>query len=280
MMQQIDSKLGETALHEAAHAVVAVKVSTNGRGLTENGVVTIEPDEFGAGHVSCWGQMSAEQYILGTLAGGMAEARLINIAHKHLGQPSINLMMVKHWTSGDAQIIAHFLNLLHPSRQMAALEWWVFESNFRLGMPVPATVAASRSAYLVLSEAEKKDVKLLADSFVCALITLCAWGDSTTARQVISLNTAIPYVPRMALLGAPWFKTLSDSTDKVRDLLDEHGGVVCALADRLLEVRTMTGAEAEKFISYASSRNTNSGGENPSSGAEGPHKLQLHGENS
>lgn len=246
-MQKIDSKLGETALHEAAHAVVAVKVSNGRPGLAKNGVITIEPDEFHSGYV-CLNQMSAEQHILATLAGGMAWARLLNIAHKHFGQSSINLMTLKYTTSGDAQIIAHFLNRLHPSRQMAALEWLVFELNFRVGMPIPPTVGVSRSAYSALSEAERKDAKLLADLLVFALVTLCAWGDSTTARQVISLNTAIPYVPRMALLGAPWFKTLSDLTDKVRDSLEEYGDIICALADRLLEVRTMTGTETEKFI--------------------------------
>lgn len=246
-MTPIDPKLGEIAMHESAHAVVAVKVSTDGCGLAEDGVVTIEPDGFRLGYV-CHNDMGAKENILVTLAGSMGEARIINVAHQHLGGPAIDLMKLRWAASGDAVLIAHYLNRLYPSIQMAALEWLVFEMNYQLGMPVPATVGASRSAYSNLSAVEREDAKLLADSLVCALITLCGWGDSTTARKVITLSTAFNYTQRLAILGAPWFKTLCESTDKVRDLLDEHGEVICALATRLLEVRTMTGAEAERFI--------------------------------
>lgn len=230
-----------TAIHEAAHAVVAVRTARGRKhGLAKNGVVTIERDAgtnlLGFVNTKNSGHQKHkwQREIMVSIAGGMAEHRI-----NPLGDVGDGL-------SGDIRNIISDLGNFYPSAQFKNARHLLFyeettkkQDRSRLYDLVHEHFLQRTNAYQIA------EAKLLIDKISVAASLLCAAGNS--AEGVRRILKTVP-VPALAIIQEPWFKTLGELTDKTSKLLDLYWREVHTLANLLLERHTIPGPEAEAFI--------------------------------
>ena len=95
-----------------------------------------------------------------------------------------------------------------------------------------------------MGESQRIDTILHLERIRESVALLCWAGSGTKGAQ----SVAILLPGHTSVIQEPWFQTLGKLTDKASRLLNKHWREVHTLANRLLEVSTMTGPEAEALI--------------------------------
>jgi len=232
--------LYSTAVHEAAHAVTAVRTAIGkNHGLAKNGVVTIDRKDEVLGSVQIKKSGSRirkwESDIMVSLAGGIAQCRVNDL----------DLSELAGHLSSDTRNIIYRLEKIHPGVPLEDASMAVCDNNL-----------ISASFFATAKDGQKRLVhaQLLSRKMRVAVALLCSYGNDLKAVQAIITN----FPQYTDIVSDGWFTTLGKLTNRTTAILDKHWREVHLLANRLLEVGTMVGPEAEKFIREAASKETQS----------------------
>jgi len=237
------SSLYSTAVHEAAHAVIAVHTARGrSHGLAKNGVVTIDKDGDTLGSIqiknSGTGRHRYERRGMVLLAGGIGQHRIDPQDPEDLAG---NI-------AKDTEQIIRSMQKLHPSqifRDAANLLYVKSES-------VEIIKQAAMRGYFKNDAYRIAHTELFISKIKWAIAIMCAEGNDVKAVQCLMAYPNSRVGANVSeVIQAPWFKTLGELTNRTSALLDKHWREIHMLANHLLEVGTMTGPEAEQMIRIA-----------------------------
>lgn len=200
--------LFSVAIHEAAHAVLHVKL---GLRLRKNGMVSVEPKDDSLGHINPNYKGKHEDHIKCLLAGGIADHYGTKQTARGLDQ--------------DAEQIIHRLHdLIKDDKSLR-------DAAFALAL---------RAAFGMFSEKEQATQTI--EMVRGTVYALCNSDGALDALRMFRVELALN------LAQSEWFRRLGALADEARRLVLEHWSVIYALARKLGERGQMSGPEAEAFI--------------------------------
>jgi hypothetical protein len=252
-----------TAIHEAAHAIVACRL---GRGLRKKGVTIIPVPYvtkladcggvcFSRGHGSHWfkndeqskaeDRQHQESKIMELFAGGMAEYRISKTAGT-AGDSLGILRLTRNYlydTFNDQKPLVHAADLLwRRDKKIPDLTIDVLNAC-RRAVGRPELTHAEKDTFL---KKQRRDAD--ADKLIKNFSTV-VWILSQYRTAVDALRSFTPEYA-IELAQTDWFHVLGPLAERTQVFLDENWADVERLGAELLRRKAMTGPEVHEFLEF------------------------------